>query len=184
MDLQARPCVELIKLAIKPYPGDRPRYAGDAGRAVGDLQVDEDDADNLRKPQRRNGQVVAAQPQRRQADNGSDEPCGDGADQYAGKEASYAPRSSQARDEYGAGIGADGHEARVPQRKLAGEPGDEVEAHCQYDVDADGHQRGKIIIGQDAENKQRLYDDKHCRQTDALHNYRFFDKRLHVTPSL
>ena len=113
------------------------------------VDVEDDDADDLAEAQRDDRQVVAAQPQRRHADEeardrGQHRADREGDEQHEavapelGQEREQADRSRSPKVtvKYAAGVGADRHEAGVADRELPGEAVDQVQAHRQDDVDA------------------------------------------------
>ena len=119
------------------------RDAGEAARAADRFDVEDEHADDLAEAERHDGQVVAAQAQRRQPDDVSAdrgrERARRRADEQKHASASRSPRqrrsSSLSRNggqnvvvTYAADVGADRHEAGVADRELAGDAVDEVEA--------------------------------------------------------
>ena len=142
----------------------------EALRAVGDaLGVGDEDADDLGKAQRRDGEVVAAQAQAGQADEERDA-CGQqSADDQRGAEGQgqrVERRDERLEHEDGLLLGdgnrqkghavrADGHEARVAEGKDAGEALHQVHGEGEHDVDGaqardadDVRARAAVDIGQ------------------------------------
>src|ERR1043165_6272543 len=120
------------------------RDAAEAVRAADLLDVEDEHADDLAEAERDDGQVIAAQPQRRQAD------------EVAGHRRQRAAREQRHNEErvLRAGIlvgvrrevevgeergevSAHGHESGVAERELPGVAVDDVQRHRQRDVDAD-----------------------------------------------
>ena len=93
--------------------------------------VDDDDADDLAKSQGRDGEIVAAQTQRRQTDQRAEQSC-----RSAAREECRRKGQVEIRCEHDADIGTDRHKARVPKGKLSRVAVDEVEARRKDDVDA------------------------------------------------
>ena len=130
--------------------------AGDAleaRRAADIVDVDEHDADDLAKAQGRDGEVVAAKAQRRQADEDAEESRSDGTcEKRDGK------RHVEVRRQDGGDVGADRHEASVPERELSRIAVDEVEARRQDDVDAEEEEVQLPEGADDAPRDQPLQD--------------------------
>lgn len=134
------------------------RDALETGRAADVLDVHDDDADDLAEAQRRDGKVVAAQAQRRDADEEAEEAGGNAACNQG-----HGERHVEVSRQDDADIGADGHEAGVAERELARVAIDEVEARGQDDVDADDQEVELPERAQDALRDQELQD---CEQDD------------------
>ena len=110
------------------------RVVGDAleARCTADIgDVDDDDADNLAETERCDGEVVAAQTQRRQTDECTEESCRDTARENGDGECHL-----KIRREHDADVRADRHKSGMSERELSRIPVDEVEARREDDVDA------------------------------------------------
>ena len=111
---------------------------GDALEACGTayiLDVHDDDADDFAETQGRDGEIVAAQPERRQPNQkakGSGPRC-------ACKQCDNQ-RQVEIRGEHDAHIGAHCHEARVAKGELPRIAVDEIQADGHDDIDADQEQ--------------------------------------------
>ena len=131
------------------------RDALEARRAADIGDVDDDDADNLAETERCDGEVVAAQAQRRQTDEHAEESCSDGAcEEREGK------RHMKVRRQDGGNIGADRHESRMAERELSRIAVDEVEARRQDDVDAEEQEVQLPEGADDAPRDQSLQNGK------------------------
>ena len=140
----------------------QPRCAADGQRdicftrpgiAANLLRVDDDGVDNLAETKRGDRQVVAAQPQHRNADEQSRERGYETADQenpnkhrditrLAGVTAGIGMQDRAGR------ISPDAHECRVAQRKLAGDAVDQIETGRENDVNPHQHDDEIVIVVQ------------------------------------
>ena len=163
--------------AIAPPDVGRLGDGLEALRAVGDaLCVGDEDADDLGKAERRDGEVVAAQAQAGQADEERharrQQPADDQRDaEGQGQRVKRRDERLEHEDGFLLGDGdgqqgdavcADRHEARVPQRKNAGEALHEVHGECEHDVDGakardadDVTARVAVDIGQHPAKQQK-----------------------------
>ena len=118
--------------------------AHEARGAAGDpRQVDDEHPDDLPEAQGDDGEIVALEPQGRDADDHAR----DGRQQTAGEEAQHddadvLPR--QALPDQGCCVGAHGHEPGVPQGQLAEIARGHVQRHSQQDVDPDLQDDGAL----------------------------------------
>ena len=97
-----------------PGKGRIVRDALEAGCTADILDIHDDDADDLAKAEGRDSQIIAAQAQRRDADQ---EPQAAGSN-AAGNQCE-AKRHMEIGREYDTDIGTDSHETGMPQRELA-----------------------------------------------------------------
>ena len=100
---------------------------------VSSRKVDEHQADDLAEGERHDRQIVAAEPQHREAEHDAPEArqgCRRGA-------AGSRTRQAEMRGEQRIGIGADGIEGDVAEIEQAGEADDDVEAPAEHHVDQD-----------------------------------------------
>src|ERR1051326_179743 len=125
------------------------RDAAEAARAADLLDVEDEHADDLAEAERDDGQVIAAQPQRRQAAA------------VAGQRSAREQRQNEERvlragilvgvrrevevGEERREVRADGHESGVAERELPGVAVDDVQRHRQRDVDADQHEDAGVV---------------------------------------
>src|ERR1051325_2089870 len=136
------------------------RNAGEPARAADLLDVEDEHADDLPEAQGDDGQVVAAQPQRRQPDDVPRDR-GERAARQQRRDQQRALRRWIAVDELaevevgeeGREVAADGHESGVAERELPGVAVDDVQRHRQRDVDAD-QDEDAVVVG-DAGEAQR-----------------------------
>ena len=111
----------------------RARHAGNAGIAAGEIDpVDGHEANDLAECQRDDGQVVAAQPQHRKAEQDAPEGCQNARQRQADPEPEVVVLRQQ-----GEGVGADGVESDVAEIEQAGETDHDVEAPAEHHVDQD-----------------------------------------------
>ena len=94
--------------------------------------VVEQDADDFAEAKGDDGEVVAAQAQRRQADEDAEK-----RRRQSTCKKRQRKRHLEVHREDGGGIGADRHESRMTERELSRIAIDEVEARRQDDVDAE-----------------------------------------------
>src|ERR1051325_952007 len=120
------------------------RNAGEPARAADLLDVEDEPANHRPEAKGDNGQVVAAQPQRRQPDDVPRDR-GERAARQQRRDQQRALRRWIAVDELaevevgeeGREVAADGHQSGVAERELPGVAVDDVQRHRQRDVDAD-----------------------------------------------
>ena len=112
-----------------------------------EFDVRQNHADNLAEAEGDDRKIVAAQAKRRNADDDAEDTGDDGADDDCGKDVRnerrvitlFQERSGRCCfHEDAACIGADRHEACVPQRELPQIAGCDVQGNRQNDVDTDG----------------------------------------------
>ena len=164
MEMSARPVSDLTMLwtttmvmtARCPDP-EKVCRAGhaEARRAADHVEVQDDDAYDLGEAERDDGEVVAAQPKRRDADQKPHQARDDRADEDGdGEDDDVAERAPAEQllqilpvvdGEVGRRVRADCHEARVPDGELPRKAVDEVQGDGEDDVDADQHQHLRLV---------------------------------------
>ena len=130
--------VVVLDRAVEAEAAESERVdAGDALRAVGDVhrarQVVEEDADDLAEAERDDGEVVAAQLERRRAEQHAEQR----GDRRADRQ-DHPERQVQAElraGEQRVDVGADGVERDVAEVEQAGEADDDVQAQREHDVE-------------------------------------------------
>ena len=109
----------------------RPRNAGDAGIAVGQRRpVDQDEADDLAEGERDDGEIIAAQPQHRKAEQDAPE-----RGQHAGERQQDPERQAESLGQQRVGIGADRVERDIAEIEQAGEADHDVEPPAEHHID-------------------------------------------------
>ena len=131
----------------------RARNAGDAVRPAGDrLPVDQHEADDLAERERDDGEIVAAQPQHRKAEQHAPE-CGED----AGERQADPERQIEGGRQQRVGIGADRVEGDVAEVEQAGEADHDVQSPAEHHVGQ--HQDAEVehvaLIVEDDRNEQR-----------------------------
>ena len=130
----------------------------DAVGAVGEgVPVDQHEADDLAEGEGDDGEVVAAQPQHREAEDHA--PAG-GED--AGERQADPERPAEMLGKQGVGIGADRVEGDVAEIEQAGEADDDVEAPAEHHIGED--QRAEV---EDVAGLLRADDDGEDRDGDG-----------------
>ena len=161
------------KVAAKPPSSSlngRPKKLGrgmlrNAVRSAGDaLPVEQHEADDLAEGERDDGEIVAAQPQHRKAEQDAPERGEDAGERQADPE-----RQLEVRGEQRVGIGADRVERDVAEIEQAGEADHDVEApaehHIGQDEDAEIEQVAVVIEQhrhQQREDQQRRRGEAAC----------------------
>ncbi len=113
--------------------------AADAVGAAGQaLPVDDDEADDLAEGQRDDGEIVAAQPQHRKAEQHAPE-----RRENAGERQADPERQPEIGGEQRVGIGADGVEGDVAEVEQAGEADHDVQAPAQHHIGQHQDRRGR-----------------------------------------
>ena len=108
----------------------RARNAADAVRAAGQaLPVDDDEADDLAERQRHDGEIVAAQPQHRKAEQHAPERREDAGERQADPE-----RQAEIGRQQRVGIGADRVERDIAEIEQAGEADHDVQSPSQHHI--------------------------------------------------
>ena len=108
----------------------RPRDAGDAVRAAGEaLPVEQHEADDLAEGERDDGEIVAAQPQHREAEQDAPERGEDAGERQADPE-----RQAEVLRQQRVGIGADRVERDIAEVEQAGEADHDVEAPAEHHI--------------------------------------------------
>jgi hypothetical protein len=173
------------------------RDAAEAARASHGVDVQDQDANDLAEAERHDREVVAAQAQRRHAD---EEPR-DGREERADRERDEkhgavaregrhhrerpADSVAEGHGEVRRGVRADRHEPGVAERELSGEPVDQVEGDGQRDVDAGEADdleevRGHRDARAERAGERRVRDDQHAgdRESDqeAPHTFSFWTR--------
>ena len=158
------------------------RVAGDAREALGAareleaedrVDVEHHDADDLGEAKRDDGQVVALESQRGNADEKTADRGADAAEEQTEREEhdrrgrdlghrgeGQAELVHVPHDEEGAGVAAHGHEARMAERQLPEVARGDVERHRHDDVDADLLEDARLVARHDAAADHRLSDDE------------------------
>ena len=159
--LAARPSSPLVSGMPKKR---RPRNAADAVGAAGQaLPVDDDEADDLAERQRDDGEIVAAQPQHRKAEQHAPERGED-----AGQRQADPERQSEIGRQQRVGIGADGVERDIAEIEQAGEADHHVQSPSQHHIGQ--HQNAEIEdVALIVENHrhQKCEDQEHRRYRRA-----------------
>ena len=137
------------------------RDAGDAGVTVGQVDpVDQDDADDFAEGERHDGEIVAAQPQHRKAEDDAPH-----RREHAGERQADPEREAEGRREQRIGIGADGVEGDIAEVEQAGEADHDIQSPAQHDVD---HDLDAVIVDpleraggpQQAQHDEGKHDDE------------------------
>ena len=144
--------------AVDPPGGGERRQAAEAQRAAGDaVEVHSQALDDEDETQRRDGEVVAAQPEHGEADDDGDKRGEKSSGQKGWKEAPFLhrqegrqvrqhqPLARRRHDKDRGHVTADGHEGGMAQREQAGEAVGDVEADREDHVDPDEHDDGERI---------------------------------------
>ena len=142
----------------------RARNAGNAVGAVGDLvPVEQDEPDDLAEAESHDGQIVAAQPQHRKAEQNA---CQGG--EHTGQWQADPERPAELRGQQGIGVGANGVEGHVTQVKQAGQPDHDVQSPAKHDVNEDGGCRvDEVAAGKGHERQHNRH-----RQDDNANGHR------------
>ena len=114
----------------------RPRDSDNAVRAAGEiLPVEQDQPDDFAEAERDDGEIVAAQPQHRKAEQDAGE-CGED----AGKRQADPERQSEMLRQQRVGIGADRVEGDIAEIEQPGETDHDVQSEAEHRVgdDEDG----------------------------------------------
>ena len=139
-ELEAEDGGEAVSLSIEGNAEQRrPRDVGDAGRAAGEVRpVEQDEPDDLAEGEGDDGEVVAAQPQHREAE---DHAPGRGED--AGERQADPEAPAEIVGEEREGIGADRVEGDVAEVEEAGVADDDVEAPAEHHIGEHDDARGR-----------------------------------------
>lgn len=143
------------------------RDGRDAVGAVGDVRaggavgVVHGDTEDLTEAEGHDGQVVAAQPQGRRADQHTEDQRGERADQDGGPEGEVHAerRAGRAGDQRGR-VGADAEEGDVAEVEQAGEADDDVQAQGDGGEDQDVDAEGRVLVVGLGEGEQRRRDER------------------------
>ena len=141
----------------------RPRDAGDAVRAAGQaLPVDDDEADDLAEGERDDGEIVAAQPQHRKAEQHAPERGEDAGERQADPE-----REAEIRRQQRVGIGADRVEGDIAEVEQAGEADHDVQPPAQHHIGEheDAEVENVALVVEDHRHQQR--EDQQRRRDQA-----------------
>ena len=121
----------------------RPRDAGNAVRAAGEvLPVLQDQPDDLAEAERDDGEIVAAQPQHRKAEQHAPERRQDAGERQADPE-----RDAEVLRDQRVGIGADRVERDIAEVEQAGEADHDIQAPAEHHVGQDRGCRDRADSG-------------------------------------
>ena len=133
--------------------GGNPEYPREGGvfidavetpSAAGEGEILDHHADDLTESQGDDGEVVAPQPQGRNADEHAEHRSQGPAEEQSQREF-HQTQQIHVQGEERRGIGADGHEARMTQHQFAQYAGGEVEGGSQQHIDADGDDDALVL---------------------------------------
>jgi len=147
----------------------RPVDAADAVRALGEsVEVEEHDRDDLAESEGHDRQVVAAQAERRRAEQDPEDP-GDGRPDEEHRDERQV-RAGERRVAVGVGVRADRKERGIAQVEQAGHADDDVEAHRQQHEDAGIGERvvpdaAALDDRQRREDRQDIHEDGRDRHS-------------------
>ena len=154
---------------------DGPRNAGHAVGAAGQaLPVDDDEANDFAKRQRHDGEIVAAQPQHRKAEQHAPE-----GGENAGERQADPERQSEIGRQQRIGIGADRVKGDIAEVEQAGEADHDIQSPAEHDIGQ--HENAEIenvalIVEnhrhQKGENQKQRRDRAPREPKRALHGWR------------
>ena len=136
------------------------------GEAQDVVDVVEGDADDLAKAEGQDGEVVAAQPQGRDADQHAEQ-AGHGGAEGEPRRKGDGLRPGAVFGEQGAGVGAHRHKAGVAQRQLPQVAGGDVQRDGQDDVDAH-QQQHLVLVGAEHIGAQQLQPNEQQRHQHGV----------------
>lgn len=134
----------LLEGELQPQ-GGRPRYACYAAGPEGEVvPVLQDEPDDLSKPQGDDGQVVAPEPQDREAEQQAEGGC-QGTGQRKGKP---EPQAEMVVHQ-GVEVCTHGIEGHIPQVQESGQPHHDVQAQAEHDIHECRDHDGGLVAGKD-----------------------------------
>lgn len=148
--------------------GSDPEYPWEGGvfidavetpSAAGEGEILDHHADDLTESQGDDGEVVAPQPQGRNADEHAEHRSQCSAEEQRQREF-HQGRQVHVQGEERRGIGADGHEARMTQHQFAQYAGGEIEGGSQQHIDADGDDDALVLHRDEARGHQAIEETK------------------------